>query len=191
MLLLAGSGRLMVLDFEPSSADFPPTPAGVPTATCVGCGLTIHQRPDGVWLLEGPPWWCYPDRELIGVLAQNHTPPANPPDVGGGDQVTATLYRWYGRHGDRDDVLLYIGQTGGRQRRPLAHRSKQWWADVRRGTIEHVPAGEVLRLERAAIEAERPVWNVTWNPGPRPEPPGANAMGVIEPAHEDDLNDDG
>jgi hypothetical protein len=28
MLLLAGSGRLMVLDFEPSSADFPPTPAG-------------------------------------------------------------------------------------------------------------------------------------------------------------------
>jgi len=92
MLLLAGSGRLMVLDFEPSSADFPPTPAGVPTATCVGCGLTIHQRPDGVWLLEGPPWWCYPDRELIGVLAQNHTPLANPPDVGGGDQVTATLY---------------------------------------------------------------------------------------------------
>jgi hypothetical protein len=29
------------------------------------------------------------------------------------------------------------------------------------------------------------------DPGPRPEPPGANAMGVIEPAHEDDLNDDG
>lgn len=29
------------------------------------------------------------------------------------------------------------------------------------------------------------------DPGPRPEPPGANAMGVIEPAHEDDLSDDG
>jgi GntR family transcriptional regulator len=31
----------------------------------------------------------------------------------------------------------------------------------------------------------------TPDPGPLPEPPGANAMGVIEPAHEDDLNDDG
>jgi GntR family transcriptional regulator len=31
----------------------------------------------------------------------------------------------------------------------------------------------------------------TPDPGPAPEPPGANAMGVIEPAHEDGLNDDG
>jgi hypothetical protein len=93
MLLLTGSGQWMVLGSDPSLADFPPTPTGVPTATCGGCGLTIHQRPDGAWLLEGPPWWCYPDRELIGVLAQNHVPPANPPAPGGGNQVTATLYR--------------------------------------------------------------------------------------------------
>jgi hypothetical protein len=154
-----------------------------------------------MWTLGMAPWWCFPDNELVGVLAQVHQPSA--PELAGADQpavadqpadddqATATIYRWYGRHAGRDDALLYIGQTGGRQRRPLAHRSKQWWPDVRRGTIEHVPAADVLRLERAAIEAERPVWNVTWNPGPRPEPPGANAMGVIEPAHEDDLSDDG
>jgi hypothetical protein len=60
---------------------------------------------------------------------------------------------------------------------------------VRCGTIEHVPIGEVLRLERAAIEAEQPVWNVTWNPAS--EPPGANALGVPKSAHEADLSDDG
>jgi hypothetical protein len=172
MLLLAGPGQLVVLAPDPSLADFPPPPAGAPTATCVGCGRTIHQHPNGRWLLQGPPWWCYPDQELIGVLAQNHTPPppveVDPPSAESDDHATATLYRWYGRHGSRDDVLLYIGQTGGHLRRPLAHRSKQWWPDVRRGTIEHVPAGEVLRLERAAIEAERPVWNVAWNPATRP-----------------------
>jgi GntR family transcriptional regulator len=31
----------------------------------------------------------------------------------------------------------------------------------------------------------------TPDPGPAPEPPGANATGVIEPAHETDLGDDG
>jgi GntR family transcriptional regulator len=29
------------------------------------------------------------------------------------------------------------------------------------------------------------------DPGPKPEPPGVNSLGVPEPAHEDDLNDDG
>jgi GntR family transcriptional regulator len=31
----------------------------------------------------------------------------------------------------------------------------------------------------------------TPDPGPNPEPPGMNAMGVVEPAHETDLSDDG
>jgi hypothetical protein len=158
------AGRLQILDpYE----EFP-APVGAPAATCQVCRRPIYHRDDGMWTLGVAPWWCSPDNELVGVLAQSHRPP-RPPEPAGADQpadddqATATIYRWYGRHGGRRDVLLYIGQTGGRQRRPLAHRSKQWWPDVRRGTIEHVPAADVLRLERAAIETERPVWNVTWN----------------------------
>jgi hypothetical protein len=167
VLLLAaltpdGTGGRLQIILDPYE-EFP-APMGAPAATCQGCRRPIYRRDDGMWTLGVAPWRCFPDDELVGVLAQAHRP--KPPD-GEGDQATATIYRWYGHHGRRRNVLLYIGQTGGRQRRPLAHRDKQWWPNVRRGTIEHVPAGEVLRLERAAIETERPVWNVTWNPAPR------------------------
>lgn len=38
------------------------------------------------------------------------------------------------------------------------------------------------------LDRRGPLTDAT-DPGPRPEPPGANGMGVIEPAHEDDLDD--
>jgi hypothetical protein len=138
-------------------------PEGAAPATCQGCRQPIYRRPDGVWTLGRPPWFCFPDNELVGVLAQLHAPWT---DAEGDAERPATIYRWYGRHAGRDDVLLYIGQTGGGPQRPTAHRSKAWWGDVQRGTIEHVPAADVLRLERAAIEAERPVYNIIGNPRP-------------------------
>jgi hypothetical protein len=71
-----GSPRLLVFPAEPeiTLADRMAMPDGAAPAICEGCRQTIYRRPDGVWTLGRPPWFCYPDPDLAGVLAQLHTP---------------------------------------------------------------------------------------------------------------------
>lgn len=80
-----------------------------------------------------------------------------------GSTVTA-LYRWY----DADDTLLYIGITNDPHVRQSAHAKKSSWADFAvRGTIERFPSRpEAEAAEKAAIEAERPLFNHVHNDTP-------------------------
>jgi len=75
------------------------------------------------------------------------------------DRATA-LYRFFGA----DDLLLYIGITNSVPRRFDQHGDKPWWTQVERSTLEHYPSRrEALAAEKAAIQAEKPVWNVCHN----------------------------
>lgn len=73
------------------------------------------------------------------------------------------LYRFY----DADDRLLYVGISLNAAQRASQHKAeKSWWSDVRR--MEVKPLGvvtrfEAERIERAAIENERPLHNITHN----------------------------
>lgn len=71
------------------------------------------------------------------------------------------LYRFYDQHGQ----LLYIGITMDLGSRWYSHdRGKPWWIDVARATVEHFPTrSEALDAEAAAIQRERPLWNVVHN----------------------------
>ncbi len=71
------------------------------------------------------------------------------------------LYRFYDNHGH----LLYIGITMDLGSRWYAHdRGKPWWTDVASATVEHYPSRDaVLAAEAAAIQRERPLWNVMHN----------------------------
>jgi predicted GIY-YIG superfamily endonuclease len=75
--------------------------------------------------------------------------------------VPQCLYRFY----DAADRLLYIGITSALGSRWDAHnRHKTWWPDVVRATVEHHPdRAAVLAAEKAAINAEKPIHNVTHN----------------------------
>ncbi|WP_328344658.1 DnaB-like helicase N-terminal domain-containing protein [Micromonospora sp. NBC_00421] len=77
-----------------------------------------------------------------------------------GSTVTA-LYRWF----DADGTLLYIGITNDPHVRQSAHAKKSSWADFAvRGTIERFPSRqEAEAAEKAAIEAERPLFNHIYN----------------------------
>lgn len=68
------------------------------------------------------------------------------------------------RHFDATGRLLYVGITNDPGRRWGQHSAKDWWLDVTKTTIERFDSrAEVLTAERAAIEAERPWWNIQGN----------------------------
>lgn len=74
------------------------------------------------------------------------------------ESEAGVLYRF---HGDTD--LLYVGITGTSvAARWGAHRGSEWWPLVRSVTVEpsSPDRGEALEIERAAILAERPRFNV-------------------------------
>lgn len=68
-----------------------------------------------------------------------------------------TVYRAYAA----DGTLLYVGCTDHREKRISAHaKGSPWFAAVDRWTFEEYPTREeALRVETAAIRAERPVHN--------------------------------
>jgi hypothetical protein len=75
--------------------------------------------------------------------------------------VDETLYRFY----DADDMLLYVGISDDWTRRLRQHwRDKPWFGDVISVTREPYPdRGAVSAAERAAIRAERPLYNKQHN----------------------------
>lgn len=76
------------------------------------------------------------------------------------DNIT-TLYRFY----DRAGQLLYIGITATPPKRFAKHQAeKEWWHAIVNVKLEHFPTRqEALDAERAAIVAERPLYNVQHN----------------------------
>ena len=81
----------------------------------------------------------------------------------------ASVYRMY----DEDDRLLYIGassETLGRFRAHASNPEYDWYEDVRTIKIEkHPTMRDALEAERAAIQAESPVYNVSEYGVGRPE----------------------
>lgn len=77
--------------------------------------------------------------------------------------ATTTLYRFFDRH----DRLLYVGIAGNPARRHHEHsKSKPWWGEVARSTMEHFPTREEAAVaEVAAIRSESPLHNVVHNEG--------------------------
>lgn len=77
--------------------------------------------------------------------------------------VQGALYRYF----DAEDVLLYVGISGELATRESAHiRRSQWMQFATRSTIERYALEDVGGAERAAIEAEHPVFNIHYNYGP-------------------------
>lgn len=68
------------------------------------------------------------------------------------------LYRFFAH----DRALLYVGRTlNPGQRWPAHAHGQPWWAEVASATIEtHPDLPSVVAAERAAIETERPRYNV-------------------------------
>jgi hypothetical protein len=69
-----------------------------------------------------------------------------------------TLYRHY----DAADRLLYVGIAGCERARRQAHKSQSpWFPLVSRTALEEFETRTLaLKAERAAIKAERPIYNV-------------------------------
>lgn len=76
-------------------------------------------------------------------------------------EAAQALYRFY----DSENALLYIGITFDPGSRWRKHADdKPWWQRVARIEIETHPDREtVLAAERAAIDAEQPIFNVVHN----------------------------
>lgn len=76
-------------------------------------------------------------------------------------QSPHALYRFF----DRTDVLLYIGISVNLPARLRQHSGgKPWWLTVARISVEYYPSrDEALAAERAAIKAERPLFNDVHN----------------------------
>lgn len=77
------------------------------------------------------------------------------------------LYRFF----DTEGRLLYVGLTVDPGNRWKAHsKQKSWWPDVRNVTLEWFSTRtEVTAAEKAAIQIERPAYNVVYQP-PTPKP---------------------
>lgn len=86
---------------------------------------------------------------------------------GGGmiDPGATALYRFY----NAADELLYIGITNRIPRRLGQHSdTKPWYTEVATITVEHHPTRMVaLNVEKRAIKAEHPRYNVVHNDRPR------------------------
>ena len=69
------------------------------------------------------------------------------------------------RHYDRNGKLLYVGISISAFTRFMSHRTKSKWAcEIAAMTIEAcADRAEALERERAAIQAERPLWNIKHN----------------------------
>jgi predicted GIY-YIG superfamily endonuclease len=78
--------------------------------------------------------------------------------------TTHALYRFF----DETGQLLYVGISVDPGRRFAQHRSdKTWWSEVVGITVQPMPSrAAALAAERAAIENERPQFNVVHNPVP-------------------------
>lgn len=74
---------------------------------------------------------------------------------------THTLYRFF----DAEGTLLYIGITGNPRARWSQHsKTKEGWRRVDTIRVQHLDSREELEAaEKAAIKAERPLWNVAHN----------------------------
>lgn len=81
--------------------------------------------------------------------------------VAPGTPGATALYRYW----DADEVLLYIGITGDLSKRETTHiRSSEWMQLAARSAVERYPTRkEARRVELAAIEDERPIFNVEGN----------------------------
>lgn len=85
----------------------------------------------------------------------------------------AAVYRLY----DAEDRLLYIGLTGAPRQRWKDHRKEMlWWREVAFKWITwHETRWDAGEAERAAVEAERPLYNAACEdtlPGVPPMPYG-------------------
>ena len=69
-----------------------------------------------------------------------------------------SVYRCF----NADGVLLYVGSTRDVDRRMVQHKSNSHWFDCVASTNHehHKSQDEMLRAERAAIKAERPLYNI-------------------------------
>lgn len=76
------------------------------------------------------------------------------------------LYRFF----DAADRLLYVGITVDIGVRWKHHgKGKAWWSEVVRATVAHYPNRDAaLAAEKAAIKAEKPIWNIVHNLSDRP-----------------------
>lgn len=75
---------------------------------------------------------------------------------------TAILYRYF----SADGALLYIGMTERWADRAAQHESKPWVKLAASVTMEQFPDRiSLAEAERAAIMAEKPIFNVTHNKG--------------------------
>lgn len=84
--------------------------------------------------------------------------PVEPP------KVSTALYFWY----DADDVLLYIGITGDLAARQSSHAKRSSWSEFAdHSKVRRYPSRpEAEAAEKAAIEAERPLFNHVHNDTP-------------------------
>lgn len=85
--------------------------------------------------------------------------------------TTHVLYRMF----TADERLLYVGLTCNPPARFRQHRgASPWWSDVANIRLEHFATHqELVQAEQAAIQAEKPVYNVARYSGQRErrEPP--------------------
>jgi len=76
-----------------------------------------------------------------------------------------TLYRFF----DVQGVLGYVGRTGHPDRRPQAHREREFWESSHTITLERFDGEASLRAaELRAIHTEHPLFNVASNPSALP-----------------------
>lgn len=78
--------------------------------------------------------------------------PRNPEDP-------AFVYRMKGQDGEP----IYTGKSSRVPRFYDHSRDKDWWPEVTSIDVEHTTVGEVDRVEREAITADRPAYNVQHN----------------------------
>lgn len=94
-------------------------------------------------------------REAFETVPEQRTAPA---------PAMTSLYRWF----DADGELLYIGISGELALRQNGHSKKSSWSDfASTSTVERFATRDEARAaERAAIEAEQPLFNGTHNDSP-------------------------
>jgi excinuclease UvrABC nuclease subunit len=90
-----------------------------------------------------------------------------------GTSLPTALYRFFAK----DDRLLYVGVTDDLKSRLAAHATqKSWWGEVSRTTVEWFPGRlEALDAEIAAIQSERPAYNIAHADSAPREPRDADA----------------
>jgi predicted GIY-YIG superfamily endonuclease len=92
------------------------------------------------------------------------------------------VYRLY----DADDNLLYVGLSDVPEKRTKTHKHRRDFSapPVRTTLTEYASREEAAAAERAAIESELPLHNITYKPGGRPPRsyPGGLVMSLSDVA---------